>query len=389
MTNFTQEVRLVSSSEGPFNWILGGYFNRSTFNEPQNIPVRGLAAALVGSPSEGLAPNDNFGAVSTSSSTREFSVFGEIGYKFTDKLSATLGLRRYSIRTQTAQGGSGLGIGGTTIPVPLRANENGFTYKAVLNYKPNDDLLLFAGYTTGYRPGGPNPPPIAGDIIPASFRSDRLAQYELGWKSNWLDRALSVNGAIFYIDWSDIPTTVIAPSGLEYTINGPRARNYGAELEVAIRPTKGFDFSFGLTVLNAEYSREFTGPPGTGLVIARGTKLPNVPNITLNAGINYEWSIGGDTKARVAANIVHVTRRSQTVNDAVAPLPGFVNAGLSAGVDFGTFDVSIFARNLFDTRALVANRPIGNEIVGGIRSSVNSQSYLQPRTIGAAIQFKF
>ena len=393
--SFTQELRLVSSGDGPFSWILGGYYNRSKFDQGQDVPTRGLTDILVGSPFEGLAPNDSFATTVISDDFKELSFFGEAGYKLSDKLSATVGIRRYSIDRVSAEGVFGLGAGGTpvSIPVPRLSKEKGFTYKAVLNYKPNDDLLLFAGYTTGYRPGGANPPPIGDDLLipnyPLTFKSDKLSQYEIGWKSSWLDRKLTVNGALFYIDWTDIPTEVALPSGQSLNINGPKARNYGAELEVVMRPTKGFDVSFGITVLDAKYSQDYVDPTGSGLQIAKGTRLPNVPDITLNAGLNYEWSIGGEAKARFGANVVHVTKRSQTANEDVALLPGFVNAGLSAGVDFGAFDVSVFARNLFDTRALVGNTRVGNEIAGGVQSGLNYQSYLQPRTIGAAVQIKF
>jgi iron complex outermembrane recepter protein len=393
--SFTQELRLVSAGDGPFSWIIGGYYNRSKFNQSQDVPARGLTDILVGSPFEGLAPNDSYATTAISDEFKELSFFGEAGYKLTNKLGATVGIRRYSIDRVSAEGVFGLGAGGTpvSVPTPRASKEKGFTYKALLNYKPNDNLLLFAGYTTGYRPGGANPPPIGPDLAipnyPLTFKSDKLSQYELGWKSSWLDRALSVNGTIFYIDWTDIPTEVALPSGQSLNINGPKARNYGGELEVVMRPTKGLDVSFGITVLDAKYSQNYVDPTGSGLAIAKGTRLPNVPDITLNAGLNYEWSIGGDAKARFGANVVHVSKRSQVANETVAQLPGFVNAGLSAGVDFGAFDLSLFARNLFDTRALVGNTRVGNEIAGGALGPLNYQSYLQPRTVGAAVQVKF
>jgi iron complex outermembrane recepter protein len=388
--SFTQEVRLVSSSDGPVNWIVGGYYNRSKFNQFQNYVVRGLEATVAGSPLDGLAPGDSVGAVTLSAPAREFSVFGEVEYKFSDTLGATLGLRRYDISTEQASDFTGLiSSGSGRDAIPRNTKESGFTYKAVLNYKPNSDFLLFAGYTTGYRPGGPNTQSILPqDVIPPGFKSDKLAQYELGWKSSW-NRKLLINGALFYIDWSGIPTRVIAPSGLSFTINGPQARNYGAELEFVFRPTKGLDLSFGLTALNAKYSRDFVGTAGTGLLISKGQALPEVPKMSLNAAFNYEWTISGDTKARFGANVAHVSKRSQSVNDVVSPLPGFVNTGLSAGVDFGKFDISLFVRNIFDTRALVSNRRYGSEVVGGIFGPTFSQSYLQPRTIGASVQVKF
>jgi iron complex outermembrane recepter protein len=393
---FTQELRLVSAGDGPLNWIVGGYYNRSNFDQGQDARIRGLTNIFIGSPLEGQVLNDSFITTAILDDLKELSFFGEIGYKLNDKLTATFGIRRFSIDRATGLGAYGFGVGGipVSIPVQLPTKESGFTYKGVLNYKPSDNLLLFAGYTTGYRPGGVNGPPIGPDVdnknYPLKYKTDNLAQYELGWKSSWLNRALTVNGALFYIDWTDIPTTVVSPnSGLDFVINGPKARNYGAELELVMRPTKGFDVNFGITVVNAKFSEDYTDPTGFGLEIKKGTRLPNVPNITLNAGLNYEWLVSDDTTARIGANIAHVAKRSQTANGTVSDLPGLVNAGLSAGIEVGKFDISVFVRNLFDSRALVGNTTVGGEVAGGVLGALNNLSYLQPRTVGASVQVKF
>jgi iron complex outermembrane recepter protein len=383
--SLTQEVRIVSSGDGPLNWIIGGFYNRTRLRQVQNISVLGLSAALVGTPLEGATPNDSFGVSDLFEPRREISFFGELGYKFSDALSATVGIRRYDLNNGSSASLTGL-IAGGAAPLPLKfVPDKGFTYKAALNYKPADDILLFAGYTTGYRPGGVNPPKIfPTDPIPNGFTSDKLAQYELGWKTRFLDRKLTFNGALFYIDWKDIPTEAVAPSGISYTFNGPKARTYGAEVELIARPTKGMDFTLGATVLDAKYNANF---PAQG--IAKGALLPNVPKYTINAAFNYEWSIGSDNVARINANVAHVSKRRQIANDLSSGLPDLITAGLSAGITLGAFDLSIFARNIFDERAVIGNTPQGVEVVGGKASSVNSVSYIQPRTIGASLQFAF
>jgi iron complex outermembrane recepter protein len=394
-TNFTQEVRLVSSDDGPFNWIVGGFYNRNKRLQDQNFTVFGSTAATGGF--GGLIVNDSLGVSFLDESAREISVFGEVGYEFNDKLSATFGLRRYDVKITSAGTLSGLlaVLQGGSVLLPISAQDNGLTYKGVLKYKPNDDVMLFASYTTGYRPGGTNVPsrnPL--ETIPPGYGSDKLTQYELGWKTSWLDRKLSVNGALFYIDWKDIPTTIFSPiTRTDYIINAPKARNYGVELELTMRPTEGLNVNFGVTVLSAQYSENYRFPntaTGAALVdIRKGERLPNVPDITLSSAINYEWSIGDDATARIGANTSLVSKRSQSINNDVASLEGFVNAGLSAGINFSKFDVSIFARNLFDTRALNSNFPRGNEAVAGGFSAINLKSYIQPRTIGANVQVKF
>jgi iron complex outermembrane recepter protein len=259
----------------------------------------------------------------------------------------------------------------------------------VLTYKPTNDLLFFGGVSTGYRPGAANPPSLSGESRPLSYKSDRLTQYEFGWKTSWLDRRLRFNGAAFYIDWSDIPTQLTSlVDGTNYTINGPKARNYGAELELELRPAKGLTFSTGLTVMNAKYSEDFRDNAGN-VTIGKGTKLSTIPDVSVNAAIGYQWILSDSLQARFNADVSHVSKRSQTRNFINPTLPGSVTAGLSAGLSFSTFDVSIFARNIFDERALTGNDLNGNEIVGGAAILQNRFTYSQPRTIGASVSYRF
>jgi iron complex outermembrane recepter protein len=144
------------------------------------------------------------------------------------------------------------------------------------------------------------------------------------------------------------------------------------------------DFTLGATVLNAKYNADF---PAQG--IAKGVSLPNVPEYTVNAAFNYEWEIDGNNMARINANVAHVSSRQQIANDPTSKLPGLITAGLSAGVSFGKFDLSIFTRNIFDERAVIGNTPQGVEITDGKASTVYYVSYIQPRTIGASLQFAF
>jgi iron complex outermembrane recepter protein len=385
--SFTQEVRVVSTGDGPFNWIFGGFYNKAKLRQIQDVPVFGLAAIL----GEDLAPKDSVGGSFVEKPYREISVFGEVGYKFSDAFNVTVGIRSYNVKSGASGGATGLISGGVPLNPLKNETDRGLTYKALVNFKPAEDVLLFTSFTTGYRPGGSNPPRLivdneSADPYPDGFKSDKLAQYELGWKTRFLDRALTFNGAVFYIDWKDIPTGATSPSGIGFTFNGPKARTYGAEAEIVLRPTKGLDFSMGLTVLNAKFAADFNR---YGVVVKKGDLLPNVPKYTVNAAMNYEWSIGANSTAHFNANVARISSRRETADQDVPALPGFVTAGLSAGIDFGKIDISVFARNVFDERARIGNSAVGNEIAGGSLFDQSRLSYIQPRTIGASVQFSF
>jgi iron complex outermembrane recepter protein len=385
--SFTQEVRVVSTGDGPFNWIFGGFYNKAKLRQVQDVPVFGLAAIL----GEETAPKDSVGGSFVEKPYREISVFGEAGYKFSDTLNATIGVRSYKVRSGASGGATGLISGGVPLNTLKNETDRGLTYKALLNFKPAQDVLLFTSFTTGYRPGGSNPPRLLADNqspdpYPDGFKSDKLAQYELGWKTRFLDRSLTFNGAIFYIDWKDIPTSATSPSGVGFTFNGPKARTYGGEAEIIMRPTKGLDFSMGFTVLDAKFAADFKR---FGVTVKKGDLVPNVPKYAVNAALNYEWSVGANSSAHFNANVAHVSSRRETADLNIVPLPGFVTAGLSAGIAFGKADLSIFVRNVFDERARIGNSAVGNEIAGGALFDQRRLSYIQPRTVGASVQFAF
>jgi iron complex outermembrane recepter protein len=389
--DYTQELRLVSAGDSALNWIVGGFFNDSSSRQDQNFRSLGIEA-IVGP----AAPGDNIITAFYTQKLREISVFGELGYKFSDTLSATVGLRRYDISVNFQSKLAVIGLPEKDSGQLAPPKENGFTYKAVLTYKPNNDLLFFGGVTSGYRPGSTNELSTSDFVIPLRYTTDKLTQFELGWKTSWLDRKARFNGSLFYIDWTDIPIGLISPDKISYTINGPKARNYGAEFEFELRPVKGLSLSTGITLLNVKFGEDYLDAE-SGIEIKKGDRLSTIPSYGVNAAIGYEWAINDNIKARLNADVSHVSKRAQTqaasVKDSALEientLPGSVIAGLSAGLSFDTFDISIFARNIFDERALTSNNVLGTEILDGTAIDQRRFSYSQPRTIGASFSYKF
>jgi iron complex outermembrane recepter protein len=384
-TAFTQEARLVSSGDGSLNWIIGGFYT----NQKRSLLGQGRAPGISAVPGISLlAPQDIFTTDQSQFTQNELSFFGELGYEFNNKLSATVGLRRY--RVTTTNNTSTNTLGNVIQPGLLTSRETGLTYKALLSYKPTNDLLFFAGYTTGYRPGGSNDPsPNAENPIPPTFKSDRLAQYELGYKLQLADRRVSLNGAFFFIDWRSIPISLQTRDFFFYTVNGPRARIKGAEVEVKLRPIKGLEAGLNLTLLDAKFRRDFIDPATSTPLRRRGDRLSDIPNITLNANLNYDWAINDNLQARVGGDLVLVSQKLSTVTEFVPPLPAYVSVGLTAGLSFGKVDASFFIRNLFDVRGQVSRFGAPGQIINGTQPLISQISYIQPRTIGASLNYKF
>lgn len=246
---FSQEIRIQSDNESPFQWIVGGYY----FNS--RIP---LAAGGLGADGAGLAANERLIQVSqltppaatgvgpydftgnlflvpdsntsqvfgnySSASTKTFSIFGALGYEFGDLRFNAEG--RYNSDVKEAQVFSILNptsaprvnqpINGTTIPAAgtfptagprFKRTFNSFTPRFTLDYRPAEDILLYASAAKGVRSGGFNTAnPVSATGILASevpYEEETNWTYEAGFKSRLFERRLTLNGAFFYVDWKD------------------------------------------------------------------------------------------------------------------------------------------------------------------------------------------
>lgn len=227
---FVQETRLVSSLEGPFQFVIGGfYLNRRRDvdylyrSSPEFLAARGLT---------GL-PDQYYQKQYTHQISKELAGFGELTYRFSDQFWLTGGMRygRTSAQGFTEAGGYLATAGGfnyfTYALLRIPVNFNTFTpyaaaagvkaegskpsWKASATYKPSESLTTYATFSTGFRapivnafagrPSLVNPNDI---VIPAGASSDSLKSYELGAKGRWLNGRLTANLAAYWIDWSNI-----------------------------------------------------------------------------------------------------------------------------------------------------------------------------------------
>ncbi len=112
--------------------------------------------------------------------------------------------------------------------------ENGETHKVNLTYQIDPDRMVYATYSTGFRPGGINRLPGV-----APYNSDRITNMEVGWKTSWLDNRLRANGALFYERWDDMQLSVFGPNGITSIVNAANAytKGFESERELACRST--------------------------------------------------------------------------------------------------------------------------------------------------------
>ncbi|ODT86415.1 TonB-dependent receptor [Phenylobacterium sp. SCN 70-31] len=259
---WTQEIRLVSKTDGPLSWIVGGFFSKydtDGFSKEFTPNFDRYAIDAFGTGAE-LRPDSLEYLAVGSAKLDQVAAFGEVSYQITDKWQVTGGVRYYDYKLKTLNAVdlpllyTSIAPDGRT-PTEVRLDfeadgqkDDGFLYKFNTSYQITPDVLAYFTYSEGYRIGGGNgiapcPVPLGNfqnvcalpDEI--AYSPDKTINYELGAKTQWLDGRLTLNTSLYYIEWKD-------PQLLSATINGGGTitRNGGGA------ETKGFDVSFDARV---------------------------------------------------------------------------------------------------------------------------------------------
>jgi len=201
---------------------------------------------------------------------------------------------------------------------------SGHTELGRLTYKFDADHLVYATYSTGFRPGGVNRVyDVNIKAIYPPYGSDELKNYEIGWKTQWLNGSLRWNGAIFVEDWNNFQFSYLGPNSVTVVQNAASAQSRGVEMNFAWAPGNGWNFSGSATWLDAKLTSNFCGTTtlvfptscptqqsgasgspiqfydGTvavGPYAPNGAKLPGTPDLKANLISRYNFPLG-DWKA--------------------------------------------------------------------------------------------
>lgn len=333
----------------------------------------------------------------------QFGVFGEATFDFNDQFALTVGARYYDVRVDLRGGFSGAfgNRGATTVDVNSNnrsldvifdgvnnvdeAVSDGVIIKVTGTYTPTDDLLFYGTYSQGFRPGILNRPVGAagpnGFTVPAAVDTDDVDNFELGWKTTLADNQLRFNGSAFFIDISDLQTTIFDPSivNLFFSDNAADARVLGVEGDITYAPLafEGLTINGAFSVLDSEITEVLT-PTGD---VVEGDELAFAPSFQGNLRARYEWDTAGGLLGHVQPSIVYSSSSNSDVlrfnTDRVA---GYTQVGLALGLSGDNWTGEIYANNLFDSSGELS-RAFGND-----RQRVTP---VRPRTIGARVAYNF
>jgi iron complex outermembrane receptor protein len=299
------EARFASSFSGPVQLLAGLFaqwehrsFGQYIYSANSNGYIDPTAGVLFG-------PVQFIDIYYTN--IEEQAAFSELTWDVTDKLKLIGGVRAFSFQHSfqpyepiafVDAPGPGLGPKTTT-------SENSAIGRFNASYSFGKDTLAYLQIAQGYRPGGSNDQggaSIEHVVIPSSFNSDSLINYEIGYKQAAFNRRLTVTGAFYYIDWHNIQEQLQAPvpgaAGATFPFigNGGGARVYGTELVVDYKPIDRLTLGVTSGFTDAKITRSVPGGGNTG------DQIPYVPRFTASLSADYAAPVTAKMKAFIGAD---------------------------------------------------------------------------------------
>jgi len=458
---FSQELRFTSPKENRLRFVGGLFFQRQYHDIQQRYMIAGDIADWIS-----VTGWDNtIWLTKEDRVDRDKAVFGELSYDITDKLTGTIGGRYFEARN-SLEGFFGYALGYSSktgedacngvIGDPYaqdeadrpywpkfrnapcknfskQTDEKDAIYKGNLTYKFDADRMAYITYSEGYRPGGVN---RRGTLPP--YQSDKLENYEFGWKTSWLDNRLRINGALFLEKWNDFQFSIIGANGLTEIRNANQAEIKGLEADFEFAVTDAFRLSGGFALLDPKLTANYCGfvNPETGRPETRnpcpkplsdgstvlvppeakkGTELPVTPKFKANLTGRYEFDMG-DWNSHVQATVLYSDKARldlldqdfrglaspnynlwlQYPDDYDANPAQFHGTGysdsytlldMSFGIGRDNYAIELFINNVFDDSAVTQRST--NVLRYGIGGERLYETTVLPRTIALKFSQKF
>jgi iron complex outermembrane receptor protein len=400
---FVQEIRFASRFSGPVQFVGGLYYEATTgrplYEPPAVAPgLNTYFGGTAANPAEGLNPLNPDEVVSTEQHQRttEPAVYGEVSYQLSAPLKFTAGARLYRNETTSYSYEEGIVVGGPRIAdAPETLTQSGVNPKAQLEYQLTQQKMIYVTASKGFRPGG------VGSSVPTAFgcgdslaalgvapeearryKSDSLWNYELGTKTSWLDQRLTVNGAVYYIDWKNLQQNVLLSCGFGFIGNVGSAKSEGFELETHARPVSSLDLSAGVGYEHAVITESSATSPQQP-----GSPVYHVPDWTANVSATHTHALTEALGLVSTLTYAYVGHSWSANNNPFDPRVRSAYSLLDArfALKWDKYQLALVAKNVTNEHANLAdNAGLGAEVIGRPRIVTN-----QPRTIGLDFLYKY
>ncbi len=368
----TQEFRLTSKSDGPWEWLLGAFYTDE--NSKQNQAAS--AQFLDGSSIPGLDP---LAVIQLPSTYKEYAFFGDLTYKINSTFDVTGGIREAHNEQTFSQISSGALVGGSaTVSGDSSEDVLTWSFSPRMHLTPNQ--MLYLRIATGYQPGGPN---VSFPGVPPSVQASTLTNYEIGWKAMFDDNRWMLDVAAFDIEWDKIQVSANT-NGLAYLANGGTARSRGWEMSTAYSPIAGLRLG-----LNGAYTDATLTEDVPSLGGLNGDRLPSIPKWAWSATADWSFPVFTGWTGRIGGGIRYVGDTFSGVQSSanVYPQNSYTVADLNADISNDRWTVRLYIKNLSDERVYTNLSGLPSALTGEV-SQIKGVP-LAPRTIGIGFDAKF
>lgn len=406
----SHELRIASPQDQRLRFVAGLFWMDQSHDIEQRYRIDNLASSL-----SVRGWEDTIWLTQQERKDHDEAIFGELSFDFTDKLTATAGFRHF--RADNAlQGFFGFANGYSSQSGQLPQNRSGEAACIVqfgpdpanwpsfngapckvfdkdvqekdtlgkfnLSYKFAPNKMAYLTWSEGYRPGGIN----RRGILPP-YLTEFLTNYELGWKTSWLDNRLTFNGAAFRQIWDDFQFSVLGLNGLTEIRNANQARIQGLEMDVNWAATYNLKLSAGVGFYDAELTEDYFGGPV--LQAPKGTRLPVTADYKGNLNARYSFDIA-DYEAYAQGSWVYEGRRTSDLRvierSILGDLPAYSLFDVAVGVRKNNWSVDVYIKNLLDENAQYSrNVQCPEQVCAAQVYSVAGQ----PRTFGIKFSQEF
>jgi iron complex outermembrane receptor protein len=379
---------------------------RNTFHPFENVEVLVGAFALIDHYDQIARYHVHFAAPNirqdTSQDQRNWSgsLYTQAYWQVTDKLRLQAGVRYTHEHTKMTvdvdnfvvppiQYFGGLNVGG--FKVSDKKSWDNVGGKFGLDYKVNEDLMLYGYYARGFKSGG-----FVGRISGPEFLGPYDPEYvdtvEAGVKSDWLDERLRINLSAFQTWYKDmqLANVFFTTDALGNTVNGNTILNAGSaiirgfELETTVIPTRGLTLNGSVSYLDAHYTNFIFNDPFGPRQDLKGYRLQNAPRWSATAGFSYELPSGpGHTRVGMQYRFTG-SKFNNALNDTprsfIQPTH-YVDANIDWKPTTGNWSIGLWGRNLLDKRYLAS--------VVDAPGILGLASYAPPREYGATLKVEW
>ncbi|WP_022697425.1 TonB-dependent receptor [Euryhalocaulis caribicus] len=398
---FIQEIRLVSNTDGPFDYVVGAYYQdqeRQATQESYLVGFKRWWDAFLPSAASAVTGDQDFNYV-RDETFEDFALFGELTWHATERLALTGGIRYFDNESNND----------TLIDLPLYAglfqptnatfssSESDTLFKFNLAYDFADDDLFYATYSEGYRRGGSNAVPLNGPFAEDPrwqiYGSDGVQNYEAGVKGTF--NGVRYDAAAFYIEWDDAQFNTATPNwGFFAVQNGAQADIKGLEFQLNGNFTDELAYAFGYAYVDAALNEDLFSPIGTPIV-DDGFTLPGVPEHMLNFALDYQRPLTAeyDFIGRVDGYYQSETQNAISSSPTFAQeLDGFQIWDLTATLAAEEWDVSLWVKNVFDEKGVTGvftEAYMGSLPAAGYFGNGSKELISLPRTVGVSFNYNF